>query len=54
MFSGNEITLNDIGDNVAFGLGTAPDSLEIVPLPATILLGFIGLAVGGWKLRKSI
>lgn len=25
-----------------------------VPLPATILLGFLGLGIGGWKLRKSL
>jgi hypothetical protein len=39
--------------------GSAPFAFEldnlavgIVPLPATILLGIIGLGVGGWKLRK--
>jgi hypothetical protein len=25
-----------------------------VPIPATILLGLLGLGVGGWKLRKSV
>ncbi|MEJ2648743.1 MAG: hypothetical protein P8016_10085 [Sedimentisphaerales bacterium] len=54
LFSGNDITLYDIGDTVAFGFGTAPDSLHFVPLPATIVLGLLGLGVGGWKLRKSI
>jgi hypothetical protein len=30
------------------------DNLAVaVPVPATILLGFLGLGVGGWKLRKS-
>lgn len=29
-------------------------NVSVVPLPATILLGFLGLGVGGWKLRKSI
>ncbi|MBN1974865.1 MAG: hypothetical protein JW787_14590 [Sedimentisphaerales bacterium] len=27
---------------------------HMVPLPATILLGLLGLGVGGWKLRKSM
>ena len=35
------------------GIATS-DSFVMVPLPATILLGFIGLGVGGWKLRKSL
>ena len=26
----------------------------LVPLPATILLGMLGLGVGGWKMRKSL
>ncbi|MBN1974867.1 MAG: hypothetical protein JW787_14600 [Sedimentisphaerales bacterium] len=30
------------------------DLLVLVPLPATILLGFIGLGIGGLKLRKSV
>lgn len=38
--------------NWGMGLGTAPDIF--VPLPATILLGILGLGVGSWKLRKSI
>jgi hypothetical protein len=25
-----------------------------VPIPATVLLGLIGLGIGGWKLRKSL
>ena len=33
---------------------TGTMTLQVVPVPATILLGFIGLGVGGWKLRKSI
>lgn len=46
--------------NSGFG-GSSPFAFEldnlavaVVPLPATILLGVIGLGVGGWKLRKSI
>ncbi|MBN1974866.1 MAG: hypothetical protein JW787_14595 [Sedimentisphaerales bacterium] len=31
-----------------------PLPFTVVPLPATILLGFIGLGVGGLKLRKSM
>jgi hypothetical protein len=42
------------GDRVAFGLGTAPDSIHIVPLPAATLLGMLGLDVAGLKLRKSV
>ena len=29
-------------------------AVALVPVPATILLGFLGLGIGGWKLRKSI
>jgi hypothetical protein len=29
-------------------------AVNVVPLPATILLGFLGLGVGGWRLRKSL
>lgn len=29
-------------------------AVNVVPIPATILLGLIGLGVGGWKLRKSM
>lgn len=35
-------------------MGLLVSNLSVVPLPATILLGFLGLGVGGWKLRKSI
>ena len=28
-------------------------AVSLVPVPATILLGFLGLGVGGWKLRKT-
>ena len=27
---------------------------NVVPVPATILLGLLGLGVGGWKMRKSL
>ena len=40
------------GDNIGMLLDNVKVSL--VPLPATILLGFIGLGIGGWKLRKSM
>jgi hypothetical protein len=29
------------------------DMLVMVPIPATILLGLLGLGVGGWKLRRN-
>lgn len=32
--------------------GYAQDQLVMVPLPATFLLGLLGLGMGGWKLRK--
>ena len=28
--------------------------MAVVPVPATILLGLLGLGIGGWKLRKSM
>jgi hypothetical protein len=34
--------------------GYSQDMLVRVPVPATILLGFLGLGIGGWKLRKSL
>jgi hypothetical protein len=36
--------------------GPALDNVSVVavPLPATILLGFLGLGVGGWKLRRKM
>ncbi|MEJ2648742.1 MAG: hypothetical protein P8016_10080 [Sedimentisphaerales bacterium] len=40
------------GDNVGLLLDNV--GLSLVPVPATILLGLLGLGVGGWKLRKSI
>jgi hypothetical protein len=45
----------NIGPDVAFGLGTAPDSIHHAPLPGAILLGILSMsAVGalGLKLRK--
>ena len=38
----------------SIGITSQSQGLILVPLPATILLGFIGLGVGGWKLRKSL
>jgi hypothetical protein len=38
------------GDNI----GMLLDNVSVVPIPATVLLGLIGLGVGGWKLRKSV
>ncbi len=43
----------DIGP-IAFGMGTGPDSLQFVPLPAATLLGMLGLGVAGLKLRKYV
>jgi hypothetical protein len=34
--------------------GSAQDILVMVPIPATVLLGLLGLGLGGWKLRKSV
>ncbi len=51
-FSGlTGFTNADLGD-VAFGLGTGPDSLHVVPVPAAALLGMLGFGVAGLKLRK--
>ena len=41
-----------IGSEVAFGFGTDPDSLHIVPVPGAVLLGLLGMGVAGMKLRK--
>lgn len=41
-----------VGPKVAFGFGTGPDSLHVVPLPGAVLLGMLGLSVAGIKLRK--
>ncbi|MBN1974869.1 MAG: choice-of-anchor C family protein [Sedimentisphaerales bacterium] len=40
--------------NTACGPALDGVTVSLVPVPATILLGFIGLGVGGWKLRKSM
>jgi hypothetical protein len=42
----------DLGDQVAFGFGTAPDNFVVTPLPGAMLLGFMGLSVAGLKLRR--
>ncbi len=53
-FSGvSGFTNADLG-SVAFGLGTGPDSLHIVPLPAAVLLGALGLGFSGLRLRKYV
>ena len=49
----------DIGNVRVMNLYTpsglyAQDQLTLVPVPATILLGLLGLGVGSWKVRKSI
>lgn len=33
--------------------GSDSESYILVPVPATILLGLLGLGVGGWKLRRN-
>ena len=38
----------------AIGDGADSDSFVLVPLPATIVLGLLGLGVGGLKLRRSL
>ena len=38
----------------AFGPALDNVNVSLVPVPATILLGFLGLGIGGWKLRKSL
>ncbi len=46
-----------IGPEVVFGLGTAPDAwhtAQVVPLPAAVLLGMLGMGVAGMKLRKFV
>lgn len=65
-FTGLDVTnVTDIGfwvyGNMEYpvlntGNPSNPDTFNIavVPIPATILLGLLGLGVGGWKLRKSI
>jgi hypothetical protein len=49
------------GDKTKFNYGlraisndSYQDFLIMVPIPATLLLGLIGLGIGGWKLRKSV
>ena len=46
VINGNETSGNPTGLLVT--------NLSLVPVPATIVLGFLGLGVGGWKLRKSM
>ena len=46
----NLYQLADDGTHTVF----SQDMMVMVPVPATILLGFLGLSVGGWKLRKSL
>jgi len=41
-----------IGDKAGFGFGTAPDSLNVVPVPGAALLCLLGLGVAGIRLRK--
>jgi choice-of-anchor C domain-containing protein len=38
----------------AWGPALDDVTVSLVPVPATILLGFLGLGIGGWKLRKSL
>jgi hypothetical protein len=40
------------GDPSNVGWGPALDNVSVVPLPAAVLLGMIGLSVAGVKLRK--
>ena len=46
VINGNETSGNPTGLLVT--------NLTLIPVPATILLGFLDLGAGGWKLRKSL
>jgi hypothetical protein len=50
--TGSSYSNADLGDQVAFGFGTAPDNFVVTPLPGAVLLGFMGLSVAGLKLRR--
>lgn len=50
IYNYNTVTL----DSYSSYKGFFGPNLVAVPVPATILLGFLGLGVGGWKLRKSL
>ena len=40
--------------NGVWGDTYGSESFIMTPIPATILLGLLGLGMGGWKLRKSL
>lgn len=42
----------DISPITLFGLGTAPDSYLVTPVPGSLLLGGLGLGMAGWRLRR--
>jgi hypothetical protein len=50
--TGSSYSNADLGDQVAFGFGTAPDNFVVTPLPGAVLLGFMGLSIAGLKLRR--
>jgi hypothetical protein len=41
-----------LGDSGVFTFGTAPEF--VTPLPGAVLLGFMGLGVAGWRLRRFV
>lgn len=44
----------DIRPQAAFGLGTAPDSIVVVPEPGTIVIAAGGLMIAAWGVRRRV